>query len=350
MAYDMNNPSVPSPTAPLIGGSFNDTEALQQFTSVVPASKVILGVPYYGYDWPTTDGSSTAQATGGEAPLSDSVITSSGEPTYWDPSTQTAWTSYQVGTQWHETYFDDPTSLALKAATGQLVPHRRGRASGPSVWTATTRRCSRRYSGTRRPQRTSRPGRTQPRRAVRPAPASSPPASGTGRHGSPHSDRATGSGGSQQFLGTLSGFAHHRSCARLPAERASPQRLVVQHDAGRRRGGGGPTVGLRERTLRLHPAGCHFAGVVDHDDRSTAEQSLVASDEPASDHDDDDPPTSDDHHDDDHHDDDHHDDDAPHQLVGDLDHSGVVDDEHLARGHLTPVRRSDSVDRTNKPL
>ncbi len=115
MAYDMNNRSSPSPTAPLVGGGFNDTEALQQFTAVVPASKVILGVPYYGYDWPTTDGTNTAQATGGESPLSYGVIAASGHPTYWDPTTQTPWTAYQVGSQWHETYFDDPTSLALKA-------------------------------------------------------------------------------------------------------------------------------------------------------------------------------------------------------------------------------------------
>ena len=115
MAYDMNDRSSPSPTAPLVGGGFSDTEALQQFTSVVPASKVILGVPYYGYDWPTTDGTNTARATGGENPLSYGVIAASGHPTYWDPTTQTPWTAYQVGTQWHETYFDDPTSLALKA-------------------------------------------------------------------------------------------------------------------------------------------------------------------------------------------------------------------------------------------
>ncbi len=115
MAYDMNDQSTPSATAPLIGGGFNDTEALQQFTAVVPASKIILGVPYYGYDWPTTNGTYGAQAMGPEAPLSDGVIEASGEPTYWDPSTDTAWTSYQVGSQWHETYFDDPTSLAMKA-------------------------------------------------------------------------------------------------------------------------------------------------------------------------------------------------------------------------------------------
>jgi hypothetical protein len=115
MAYDMNDQSSPSATAPLIGGGFNDTEALQQFTAVVPPQKVILGVPYYGYDWPTTNGTIGAQAMGPEEPLSDGVIDASGHPTYWDPSTDTAWTSYQVGTQWHETYFDDPTSLAMKA-------------------------------------------------------------------------------------------------------------------------------------------------------------------------------------------------------------------------------------------
>ncbi|HWE69303.1 MAG TPA: glycosyl hydrolase family 18 protein [Acidimicrobiales bacterium] len=115
MAYDMNDPVTPSATAPLVGGGYNDTETLQQFTAVVPAAKVVLGVPYYGYDWPTASGSKGAPSTGPDAPLSYGVITSANNPTYWDPSTQTAWTSYLVGTQWHQTYFDNPTSMALKA-------------------------------------------------------------------------------------------------------------------------------------------------------------------------------------------------------------------------------------------
>ncbi len=115
MAYDMNDRVTPSATAPLTGGGYNDTEALQQFTAVMPPQKVILGVPFYGYDWPTADGTRNAQPTGGERPLSSGQIAASGHPTYWDPSTQTAWTAYQVGTQWHETFFDNPTSLALKA-------------------------------------------------------------------------------------------------------------------------------------------------------------------------------------------------------------------------------------------
>ncbi len=129
MAYDMNDRTVPSATSPLVGGGYNDTQALQQFTAVVPPQKVILGVPYYGYDWPTTDGTRTAQSTGRESPLTDGVIAASGTPTYWDPSTLTAWTSYQVGTQWHETFFDNPTSLALKAQLADLF-----HIAGLGIW------------------------------------------------------------------------------------------------------------------------------------------------------------------------------------------------------------------------
>jgi hypothetical protein len=115
MAYDMNSRTQPSATSPLFGPAFTDATALEQYLKVVPPSKVILGLPYYGYDWPTADGTPTSAATGPESPLSDATIGAAGHPTYWDPVTDTPWTAYQVGTQWHRTYFDDPTSLALKA-------------------------------------------------------------------------------------------------------------------------------------------------------------------------------------------------------------------------------------------
>ena len=129
MAYDMNDPVVPSATAPLVGGGFNDNEALAQYTAVVPAAKVILGVPYYGYDWPTTDGTRSAQSMGAPTPLSYGEIAAAGHPTYWDPSTQTAWTSYEVGGQWHETFFDNPVSLALKAELASFY-----RIGGVGIW------------------------------------------------------------------------------------------------------------------------------------------------------------------------------------------------------------------------
>ena len=115
MAYDMNSRSTPSATSPLFGSGYTDIRVIEDFLKLMPPSKILLGLPYYGYDWPTSDGSPTATATGGESPLTYASIAAGNHPTYWDPVTNTPWTAYQVGTQWHKTYFDDPTSLALKA-------------------------------------------------------------------------------------------------------------------------------------------------------------------------------------------------------------------------------------------
>ena len=69
MAYDMNNRSTPSATAPLTGAGFTDLDAVQQYAAAVPPSKVILGVPYYGYDWPTGGPGLGDPATGPPTPL-----------------------------------------------------------------------------------------------------------------------------------------------------------------------------------------------------------------------------------------------------------------------------------------
>ena len=70
-----------------------------------------MGLPYFGIDWPTTNGTLTATATGPATDVALGQILTSGNPLYWDPVTQSGWTSYQVGNQWHETFFEDPTSL-----------------------------------------------------------------------------------------------------------------------------------------------------------------------------------------------------------------------------------------------
>ncbi len=129
MAYDMNSKTQPSSTSPLFGAGYTDARVIGDFLKVVPPSKIILGLPYYGYDWPTTDGTTTATATGPESPLSDATIAAANHPTYWDPVTDTPWTSYQVGSQWHTTYFDDPTSMALKAQLANYF-----RIAGVGIW------------------------------------------------------------------------------------------------------------------------------------------------------------------------------------------------------------------------
>ena len=66
MAYQLNLDATPQATSPLTSSDFSDLSTVQQYAAAVPPSKVILGTPYYGEDWPTTDGTLTAQATGGE--------------------------------------------------------------------------------------------------------------------------------------------------------------------------------------------------------------------------------------------------------------------------------------------
>jgi Glycosyl hydrolases family 18 len=119
MAYQLNLDATPQATSPLTSSDFSDLSTVQQYTAAVPPSKVILGTPYYGEDWPTTDGTLTAQATGGETAVTYGQVMASGHPIYRDPVTGTAWTAYQVGSQWHETYFEDPTSLYQLAQLGQ---------------------------------------------------------------------------------------------------------------------------------------------------------------------------------------------------------------------------------------
>jgi len=119
MAYDMNSRSSPSPTAPLTGPGNDDAVDMAEYSHVVPRSKIILGVPYYGYDWPTAGPNAGDPATGRPSPVTYSQVAatmaSQHLASYWDQSSQTPWTAYQSGSQWHQVYFDDPTSLALKA-------------------------------------------------------------------------------------------------------------------------------------------------------------------------------------------------------------------------------------------
>jgi glycosyl hydrolase family 18 (putative chitinase) len=121
MGYDMYHREVASPNAPL--PSYES--AIAVYSRVVPASKIILGAPFYGYDWATRDNSLHAQAIGAPTPVSYAEIAAAGRPRYWDSSASVPWTAYQVGGQWHEIYYDDSSSLALKARLANSA-HLRG--------------------------------------------------------------------------------------------------------------------------------------------------------------------------------------------------------------------------------
>jgi hypothetical protein len=119
MAYQLNLRASTGSGSPLTSSMFSNQTTVNQYANAAPASKVILGLPFFGYDWPTSDGTLGAHAEGGPAIVTYAQEASSGHPIYWDAVTDTAWTSYQVGHQWHEAFFENPDSLYLAAQMAQ---------------------------------------------------------------------------------------------------------------------------------------------------------------------------------------------------------------------------------------
>jgi spore germination protein YaaH len=116
------------PTAPLTGYYYNDTSTASQYAAAVPASKVILGVPYYGRKACVTSG--TANQYPSSSVVADTYLDAIGEsgtpqlqPGSYsshrdanDPSGQERWDTW-FNTSLNctrELYWDDAVSLGLK--------------------------------------------------------------------------------------------------------------------------------------------------------------------------------------------------------------------------------------------
>ncbi len=130
MAYDMTQPN-DLPNAPLAGPyTYTDTTSVDQFVAKAGnRNKVILGVPYYGYKFSTSDASFNAPVTAAAGAVNYSDIQAdiacASQLTYnWDGASSTPWLSWYSPASgdpcggnhnsWRETYFDDANSLGLK--------------------------------------------------------------------------------------------------------------------------------------------------------------------------------------------------------------------------------------------
>lgn len=120
MGYDMDSTEIPSASAPLMGAVPSEAEALATYVAAGLGPKVILGVPFYGNDFPATGPRRGVAAIGlpyavTYSAIATSIVVNKHHP-LWDPTTETPYTAFQRSGQWRQTWFDDPTSIALKVA------------------------------------------------------------------------------------------------------------------------------------------------------------------------------------------------------------------------------------------
>jgi hypothetical protein len=102
--------------APLEGGNYNVNKSVHTFLQDIPKEKLTLGVPYYGYEWPTQD-DTRLSATTGQGTALTYVKMRDAASLYgrkWDGTWKTPWYAYQSSGQWYQGHYDDNESLAYK--------------------------------------------------------------------------------------------------------------------------------------------------------------------------------------------------------------------------------------------
>jgi spore germination protein YaaH len=128
MAYDFHRRSSPlaGPVAPIFGGKelwdSDISEHLRAFLEVVPSQKILLGVPFYGYEWQTVSGepqSATFPDTGSTASFErvQTLLGRSGElhlKEGWNEDALSPYLSYQEDGETFVVYYENSRSLSYK--------------------------------------------------------------------------------------------------------------------------------------------------------------------------------------------------------------------------------------------
>jgi len=121
MGYDYyySGSSTSGPVSPLTGGTYNVTNSVNSYIaeSGNQPGKFILGVPYYGYKWPTVDSTpySPTRGTGSAEIYNVAIVNAENYGLLWDSQSQTPWyRQYISGDGWYQCWFDNDSSLGLK--------------------------------------------------------------------------------------------------------------------------------------------------------------------------------------------------------------------------------------------
>ncbi len=132
MGYDYRTASSASvgSIAPIGGSTYDVRDTVKSYVSRVPASKVILGVPYYGRAWSTASSALGAKNISGTKNGASASVVYGTARQYaldhgksWDPVEGVAWTAYRrqnctatygCVNPWRQLYFDDAKALKAK--------------------------------------------------------------------------------------------------------------------------------------------------------------------------------------------------------------------------------------------
>jgi spore germination protein len=129
MAYDFyySGSDFIGPSAPLYG--YNDgkgpfwydvSTAVDDFLSVARADKIIMGVPYYGWNYPAVEGGPKSLRNYGRAfattleKAGENRLISTTPIGGWDDTAKVSWRGYWDETGWHIVYLEDELSLSYK--------------------------------------------------------------------------------------------------------------------------------------------------------------------------------------------------------------------------------------------
>lgn len=117
--YHWKGSEYAGPNAPIdvnYPDKYSIRKSIENYGSQMSKSKLILAVPYYGYEWPTVDNVRHAKTTGIATTFKykDMIDIPNIYGRIWDDIWKTPWYTYQVDSQWYEGHYDDIQSLGIK--------------------------------------------------------------------------------------------------------------------------------------------------------------------------------------------------------------------------------------------
>ncbi len=118
MGYDYfwSGSSTAGPVAPIHGATYNAQRSLDAYLQKgVPPERLLLGVPYYGYDWPVVSGAEGAATTGRAVARTYSFVQDMAglQQRQWSTTYANPWFAYETA-NWRQVWFDDTESLGQK--------------------------------------------------------------------------------------------------------------------------------------------------------------------------------------------------------------------------------------------